>query len=56
MKTTMSNSSRTKIITLAPYLSIVNELDDKISIAEWPVKDNKAWREIEPIKQNNKVK
>jgi hypothetical protein len=49
MKTTMSNSSRTKLITFAPYLSIINQLDDPIYIAECPPRGKYEWKEVGPI-------
>jgi hypothetical protein len=35
MRVTMSNSSRAKLITFAPFLSIVNQVDDTLCIREW---------------------
>lgn len=51
----MSNSSRTKLVTFAPYLSIINELDDTILIAECPPRGQYDWNKVEAIKSNNKV-
>lgn len=58
MRITMSNSSRAKLITFAPFLSIVNELDQSMLIREWQYHerfvDKKEWKSIEPIVQTNR--
>ena len=51
----MSNSSRTKLITFAPYLQIINELDDEVMIAESPPRFKFDWKGIETIKSTAKV-
>jgi hypothetical protein len=51
----MSNSSRTKLITFAPYLQIINELDDSIMIAESPARGKYDWKLISTIKSSTKV-
>ncbi len=58
LKTTMSNSSRTKLITIAPYLTIINELDETVHVADANALDSKKeifdsqFVEIPSIKRN----
>jgi vacuolar protein sorting-associated protein 13A/C len=58
MRITMSNSSRSKLITFAPFLSIVNQLDEEFSIREWHQNDKVTmshdWKSIEPISASSK--
>lgn len=54
IRVTMSNSSRTKLITLAPYLMIVNQLEIPIEIAEYRDKSLLKWIPVEPISNTNK--
>jgi vacuolar protein sorting-associated protein 13A/C len=57
MRITMSNSSRSKLITFAPFLSIVNQLDENLSVREWHQNDktiNHDWMLVEPINDNSK--
>ena len=58
MRTTMSNSSRAKLITFAPFLTIANQLDEEINISEWnsDKPDRIFWTSIEPISNFSKVK
>lgn len=60
MRITMSNSSRSKLITFAPFLSIVNQLDQAIFIREWHKNQRTVstydWKPIEPIDIIKKVK
>lgn len=51
MRITMSNSSRAKLITFAPFLTIANQLEEKISIRECPKYE---WKLIEPISDSSK--
>ena len=54
MRVTMSNSSRSKLVTFAPFLLIVNQLDEPISIAECNRKVNMLdqrvdiWKKLQP--------
>ena len=54
MRVTMSDASRAKLVTFAPFLSVANQLDETISIAEWNkmIKNDAAyhWKNIEPTK------
>jgi hypothetical protein len=59
MRITMSNSSRTKLVTFAPFLSIVNQLEERIRIREWHLNDHRTgsdndWISIEPITPQTK--
>ena len=55
----MSNSSRSKLITFAPFLSIANQLDQPILIREWhkyqKSVSNYDWKPIESINVLKKV-
>lgn len=46
----MSDSSRAKLVTFAPFLSVANQLDETISIAEWSkqIRNDAAydWKQI----------
>jgi hypothetical protein len=59
MRITMSNSSRSKLITFAPFLSIANQLDQTILIREWHKSQksvsNYDWKPIESIDILKKV-
>ena len=56
----MSNSSRSKLVTFAPFLSIANQLDHPILIREWNKYQknisNYDWKSIEPINLVKKVR
>ena len=59
LRITMSNSSRSKLVTFAPFLSIVNQLEERFSIREWHRSDKNTpnetdWKEIEPTTDNTK--
>lgn len=51
MRVTMSDASRAKLVTFAPYLSVANQLEETILFAEWNknVKNDAAydWKQIE---------
>ena len=51
----MCNSSRSKIVTLAPVLSIINELEETIYIQEHTDKYETQWKSVEPISISKKV-
>jgi hypothetical protein len=59
MRITMSNSSRAKLITFAPFLSIVNNLDAFIFIREWHRNEKYVskfnWKPIESVSDNSTV-
>jgi hypothetical protein len=60
MRITMSNSSRTKLITFAPFLTIANQLEEEIQIREWRRNEQNSlkcfeWKNIEPISDVSKV-
>ena len=60
MRITMSNSSRAKLITFAPFLSVVNQLDDQVLfIREWHKNEkyvsNFDWKAIESSGGSSKV-
>ena len=58
MRITMSNSARSKLVTFAPFLSIVNQLDEQLSLREWHPHDkvtaNHEWTVVEPISDTSK--
>jgi hypothetical protein len=64
LRITMSNSSRTKLITFAPFLTIANQLDDDILIREWHRNERRNemkgiiyhpnWKTVEPIRDSSK--
>ena len=59
MRITMSNSSRAKLITFAPFLSVVNQSDDLVFIREWhrneKIVSNFDWRAVETVNVESKV-
>jgi hypothetical protein len=44
MRSTLSNSSRTKLITFAPFLSVVNQLEEPIEICEFNQHEQIAYK------------
>jgi len=52
MRVTMSDFSRAKLVTFAPFLSVANQLDESISIAEWnkQILNDAAyvWKQVDP--------
>lgn len=58
MRITMSHSSRSKLITFAPFLSIANQLDQTVHIREWHKQQKNVktyeWQVIDPINQTLK--
>ncbi|CAF0714006.1 unnamed protein product [Brachionus calyciflorus] len=58
MRITMSNSSRTKLITFAPFLSVANHLDEPLQIRE-SYRNEKSnskhnWVQVDKTTDNNK--
>lgn len=59
MRTTMSNSSRTKLVTFAPFLTVANNLDELIWIREWSGHEKKSspkhnWIKVDRTNEENK--
>ena len=50
IKITLSNSSRTKLVTFAPFLNVVNNLDEPICIAEYKSSSQSKWENIDANK------